>query len=76
MHSIDQDGGEPYFLHQYQRERKAAVTTLQMCIHGLHGAFSAEAIPLVWVRSVGVNMINMTTPIRRKLAEIVAGHVV
>lgn len=70
------DPGESYFLAQYQRERQAAVATMQGGIHAIHAAFGAEATPLLWLRSIGVNMINMTTPLRRKLAEVAAGNIV
>lgn len=68
------DIGDAYFLEQYDKERQSAVLATMAGIQLLHTAFSAEYTPAVWLRSIGVNIVNFATPLRQKLAHIAAGN--
>ncbi len=68
------DVGDAYFLGQYDKERKPAVLTTMAGIQLLHTAFSTEYTPAVWLRSIGVNIVNSATPLRQTLANIAAGN--
>ena len=69
------DVGDAYFLEQYETERQQAVITMMAGMQFLHAAFSAELTPAIWLRSIGVNLVNTATPIRQKLAQVAAGNV-
>ncbi len=68
------DVGDAYFLEQYDKERKPAVLATMAGIQLLHTAFSTEYTPALWLRSIGVNIVNSATPLRQKLANIAAGN--
>lgn len=69
------DPGDAYFLKQYEKERQQAVLSMMAGIQLLHVAFSTEFTPALWLRSIGVNLVNSATPIRQKLANFAAGNI-
>ena len=68
------DLGSSRFLRMYESERQKAAVAMMGGIQFLHGAFSTELSPLVYLRSIGMNFVNATTPVRRTLANIAAGN--
>ncbi len=69
------DIGDAYFLEQYEKERQQAAVAMMAGIQFLHTTFSTDYTPAIWLRSIGVNLVNTATPIRQKLANIAAGNI-
>ena len=67
-------GGTMHFLNQYNKERRAEVSAVLGGIHALHEFFATKFEPAVYVRSLGMNLINALGPVRRHLAEVAAGR--
>ena len=67
-------GGTMHFLNQYNTERRAEVSAVLGGIHALHGMFATAFEPAVYVRSLGMNLVNALGPVRRHLAEVAAGR--
>jgi len=67
-------GGTMHFLNQYNNERRAEVSAVLGGIHALHEFFATKFEPAVYVRSLGMNLVNALGPVRRHLAEVAAGR--
>ena len=67
-------GGTMHFLNQYDSERKAEVSATLGGIHALHNMFGTTFSPAVYIRSLGMNLVNAAGPVRRRLAEVAAGR--
>mmetsp|Transcript_19674 Transcript_19674/g.43781 ORF Transcript_19674/g.43781 Transcript_19674/m.43781 type:complete len:583 (-) Transcript_19674:38-1786(-) len=67
-------GGTMHFLNQYDSERRAEVSATLGGIHALHNMFGTTFSPAVYIRSLGMNLVNAAGPVRRRLAEVAAGR--
>lgn len=68
------DIGSSSFLETYESERQKAAVAMMAGIQCLHAAFSTEISPAVYLRSIGVSLVNSATPLRQTLANIAAGN--
>mmetsp|Transcript_12925 Transcript_12925/g.19103 ORF Transcript_12925/g.19103 Transcript_12925/m.19103 type:complete len:466 (+) Transcript_12925:2-1399(+) len=66
-------GDTMHFLNKYDAERKVEVTSMMGGIQLLHGFFSSTFEPLVYVRSLGMNIINSVGVVRKRLVEVAVG---
>merc|ERR1712232_607329 len=72
--------GLEFALQQYQTERKmnaiVAMGGLQLLqsIFGVNEKKKKYSLPLVYVRSLGMNLVNLVGPVRRKLVEYACGY--
>ena len=67
-------GGTMHFLNQYNAERRAEVSAVLGGIHALHEFFATKFEPAIFVRSLGMNLVNALGPVRKHLAEVAAGR--
>jgi len=70
---IDGSAGLEYALQKYESSRQREVLTTMGGIQFLHGVFGTTFSPAVHARSVGMNLINLSGPIRRKLVRVATG---
>jgi len=68
------DIGDINSLQMYDCERRKAVVGMMSGIHLLHESFSVQSPPLVYFRSIGMNFVNVASPIRKTLAHAAAGN--
>lgn len=66
------DIGDLYFLHQYQSHRQNSALLLMTGIHFLHLTFSSPMVPIVYAKSLGINIVNFVAPIKQKLVRMAA----
>jgi len=70
---IQSTAGLQYALQQYESERQREVLATMGGIQALHGAFSTGFAPAVYIRSLGMNVLNSVGPVRRYLAAVAVG---
>lgn len=67
-------GSTMHFLDCYDTERRKEVTLSIAGIHAVHEAFGLGFAPAIYVRSLGVNLVNMIGPARNLFARIATGR--
>jgi len=65
--------GLQYALQQYESERQREVLATMGGIQALHGVFSTDFAPAVYMRSLGMNVVNSVGPVRNYLASVAVG---
>lgn len=70
---IQSNPGLKLSLQQYESERQREVLKMMGGIQLLHEVFSTTFAPAIYLRSLGMNVVNSTGLIRRYLAGIAAG---
>jgi len=77
---LESYAGLEFALQQYQTERKmntiVAMGGLQFLqsIFGVDGEGGGYSLPLVYTRSLGMNLVNLVGPVRRRLVEYATGY--
>ncbi len=59
--------GDPMVLRRYRRARAEPVLAMRVVTDGLHHLFNAQAAPAVWLRNVGLDLVEKLPFIKRQL---------
>ena len=59
--------GDPMVLRRYRRARAEPVLALRLVTDGLHRLFDAQATPVVWLRNIGMNIVEKLPLLKRQI---------
>ena len=59
--------GDPILLRRYQRARAEPVMAMRLVTDGLHHLFNSRATPVVWLRNIGMNLVEKLPFIKRQI---------
>ena len=59
--------GDPILLRRYQRSRAEPVMAMRLMTDGLHRLFDTKAAPVVWLRNIGMNLVEKLPFIKRQI---------
>jgi ubiquinone biosynthesis UbiH/UbiF/VisC/COQ6 family hydroxylase len=59
--------GDPMVLRRYRRARVEPVMTMRLVTDGLHRLFNVQAAPVVWLRNIGMNLVDKLPSIKRQI---------
>ncbi|WP_047236526.1 UbiH/UbiF family hydroxylase [Chromobacterium subtsugae] len=68
------DCGDWMLLRRYQRQRREAVTTMQLGCDSLYRLFHAKMPGLSWLRNTGLSLTNCCAPLKRQFARQAIGY--
>ncbi|OHX18985.1 UbiH/UbiF family hydroxylase [Chromobacterium sphagni] len=68
------DCGDWMLLRRYQRQRREAVTTMQIGCDSLYRLFHAKLPGLPWLRNTGLSLTNCCSPLKRRFARQAIGY--
>lgn len=59
--------GDALLLRRYRRARAEPVMAMRLVTDGLHHLFKAQSTPVVWLRNIGMNLVEKLPFIKRQL---------
>ncbi len=59
--------GDPMVLRRYRRARAEPVMAMRLVTDGLHRLFNAQTAPVVWLRNIGMNLVEKLPFIKRQI---------
>ena len=59
--------GDPMVLRRFRRARAEPVMALRLVTDGLHRLFNVQAAPVVWLRNIGMNLVDKLPFIKRQI---------
>lgn len=59
--------GDPMVLRRYRRARAEPVMAMRLVTDGLHRLFNVQAAPVVWLRNIGMNLVEKLPFIKRQI---------
>ena len=59
--------GDPMVLRRYRRVRAEPVMAMRLVTDGLHRLFNVQAAPVVWLRNIGMNLVEKLPFIKRQI---------
>ena len=54
-------------LRRFRRARAEPVMALRLVTDGLHRLFNVQAAPVVWLRNIGMNLVDKLPFIKRQI---------
>ncbi len=59
--------GDPMVLRRYRRARAEPVLAMRLVTDGLHRLFDAQTTPVVWLRNMGMNIVDKLPLLKRQI---------
>jgi ubiquinone biosynthesis UbiH/UbiF/VisC/COQ6 family hydroxylase len=59
--------GDPMVLRRFRRARAEPVMAMRLVTDGLHRLFNVQAAPAVWLRNIGMNLVEKLPFIKRQI---------
>ncbi len=59
--------GDPMVLRRYRRARAEPVMAMRLVTDGLHRLFNVQTAPVVWLRNIGMNLVEKLPFIKRQI---------
>jgi len=59
--------GDPMLLRRYRRARAEPVLAMRLVTDGLHRLFDAQTTPVVWLRNMGMNIVEKLPFLKRQI---------
>jgi hypothetical protein len=59
--------GDPMVLRRFRRARAEPVMAMRLVTDGLHRLFNVQAAPVVWLRNIGMNLVDKLPFIKRQI---------
>jgi ubiquinone biosynthesis UbiH/UbiF/VisC/COQ6 family hydroxylase len=69
----ERDAGSRALLRRYERARKEDVLAMTAATHGLQRLFNNSAVPLAWLRNLGLNLTDRLLPLKALLVRRALG---